>query len=169
MTTPAGHPGWTPPPPPPPHHPSPTPPPSGNTAWQGHQQPYGQQQFPPPDKKAAKRAKKQASKGHTSGRRRLVLLAAAVGLVGATVVVTLLASGSLTGSDLDKTAVQKGVQTVLTTNYGIGDATSVVCPAGVSATKGTTFTCTVEIGSLQQTVPVTVLNDTGQYQVGAPG
>lgn len=69
---------------------------------------------------------------------------------------------------LDATAVQTGVQKVLTNDYGLTGVEQVTCGAGNRVTTGTTFTCQAIVNGQQYTVPVRVTTDAGDYEVGRP-
>ena len=57
---------------------------------------------------------------------------------------------------------------MLTTDFDLTDADHVSCPGEIEATEGTEFECTFTSGGEDLSIPVTVLNDEGQYRVGGP-
>ncbi|GAB3443563.1 DUF4333 domain-containing protein [Actinophytocola sediminis] len=61
-----------------------------------------------------------------------------------------------------------GVLSILVDDYAISDVESVDCPADQEVTVGSTFDCVAVIGGEERTVTITVLDDDGAYQVGAP-
>lgn len=69
---------------------------------------------------------------------------------------------------LDQAAVEIGVLRVLTRTYDVDDVQDVQCPAGQVIEVGAIFSCTVTTGTASQTVPVTILDTSGAYEVGRP-
>ncbi|MCM3845035.1 DUF4333 domain-containing protein [Pseudonocardia sp. DR1-2] len=70
------------------------------------------------------------------------------------------------GSDrLDRTALQAGVNQVLTQDYGL-QVGAIACPEDVEVSAGTQFTCQAVVDGEQVEVPVVVTSDQGDYQVG---
>ncbi|WP_344858344.1 DUF4333 domain-containing protein [Amycolatopsis ultiminotia] len=78
------------------------------------------------------------------------------------------AFGAFGGDTLEQNSLQDGVSRVLSESYGEPDVQHVECPSGRSATNGTTFDCTAQVGGQAKTVTVRVLNDKPEYSVGAP-
>ncbi|MBF6209958.1 DUF4333 domain-containing protein [Nocardia puris] len=75
----------------------------------------------------------------------------------------------LTASDeLDQTAVQEGVQKVLTDSYGIQDVTDVACPSGQAVEVDATFSCTLKVSGEEKTVNIKITKEDGTYEVGRP-
>ncbi|MFC4001517.1 DUF4333 domain-containing protein [Prauserella oleivorans] len=97
-------------------------------------------------------------------------------LVIGLVVVVLLAGGGVAAwllgafrdDVLDQESLQNGVATVLRDSYGEHDVRAVSCPADQEIRAGHTFECTVDIGDRRAGVPIRVLNDKPEYEVGAP-
>lgn len=67
---------------------------------------------------------------------------------------------------LDETAVQDGVVRVLG-EMGV-TAANPQCPADQPVEAGHTFECTVTVDGQERKVPVTVLDEDANYQVGLP-
>jgi hypothetical protein len=102
------------------------------------------------------------------GRNWSLGILGALVLVAVAVLATLLVTGQLNKKVFDQASVQQGVTQVLVKNYGIASMTNASCPSGIKVKTGTTFDCTVQIGTSTEQVTVTVLNSRGQYEVGAP-
>jgi hypothetical protein len=68
----------------------------------------------------------------------------------------------------DRQAMQEAVLGILTDSYRLDEVSDVRCPAGQSVEPGATFDCTVEVGGEQQSVPITVTSEQGDYEVGLP-
>lgn len=107
---------------------------------------------------------------------RVILIAAAViAVIAIALAVTaFLAPGFALQKKLSQSGLQSGVTKILTSTPPGGyqvQATSlsdVNCPSGQKATKNSTFNCTAKINGSSFTVPITVLNDDGNFQVGRP-
>jgi len=102
------------------------------------------------------------------GRQRLL-----VAIVAALVVVVVLVLGFVTPGwfvtrVFDATAVQAGVAKILTDDYATDGVADVRCPQNVQVAAGATFTCDATIDGDPVTVPITVTDDRGGYQVGRP-
>ncbi len=69
---------------------------------------------------------------------------------------------------LDPTAVQTGVQKVLTNDYGLTGVDRVICSDGNRVVTGTAFECRATVNGEQVTVPIRVTSDAGDYEVGRP-
>ncbi|MBP2368304.1 DUF4333 domain-containing protein [Pseudonocardia parietis] len=65
---------------------------------------------------------------------------------------------------LDQTALQTGVNQVLTEDYGL-TVGAVQCPDDVTVSAGTTFSCQAVVDGEQVEVPGVVTSDEGDYQV----
>ena len=65
---------------------------------------------------------------------------------------------------LDQTALQTGVNQVLTEDYGL-EVGAVQCPDDVVVSAGTAFSCQAVVGGEQVEVPGVVTSDEGDYQV----
>ena len=102
------------------------------------------------------------------GRRRLL-----VAIVTALVVVVVFVLGFVTPGwfvtrVFDAGAVQAGVAKVLADDYATDGVADVRCPQDVQVTTGATFTCDATIDGDPVTIPITVTDDRGAYQVGRP-
>jgi hypothetical protein len=102
------------------------------------------------------------------GRRRLL-----VAVVTALVVVLVLVLGFVTPGwfvtrVFDAAAVQAGIVQILTDDYATDGVADVRCPQDVPVATGATFTCDATIDGDPVTVPITVTDDRGGYQVGRP-
>ena len=102
------------------------------------------------------------------GRQRLL-----VAVVTALVVVIVLVLGFFTPGwfvtrVFDSAAVQTGVAKILANDYATDGVADVRCPQDVRVTSGATFTCDATIDGDPVTIPVTVTDDRGGYQVGRP-
>ncbi|WP_019818519.1 DUF4333 domain-containing protein [Saccharomonospora saliphila] len=69
---------------------------------------------------------------------------------------------------LDRDAMHGDVATVLREHFGEHDVTAVRCPADQPITTGHTFECSVEVAGEPRSVRIRVLNDSPEYEVGAP-
>ena len=140
---------------------------------QPYPQPYTQQQGPqqqgpppwgPPSPAPGRR-------GSRSGVGRLALVLAVLLLLGALVLLALLAF--VTGPRfarvdvLDRAAVERGVSDVVTRDWRRG-ITGVTCPEGVRARAGESFVCSATVDGRPRRIPVDVLDEQGTYQVGQP-
>jgi hypothetical protein len=76
--------------------------------------------------------------------------------------------GAFSGDTLEQGSLQDGVSKVLKENYGEHDVRDMSCPAGQEIKTGTTFDCTAKVAGTPKTITVRVLNDTPEYEVGAP-
>jgi Domain of unknown function (DUF4333) len=103
-----------------------------------------------------------SKKGLWIGVGALILVVAVVAVLG------FLAPGFFNTKVFDNAKMQTDVQKILTDNYQVEGASNVTCPADQAVKDGTTFTCTVTVAGKQQTVPIKVVGDSGDYQVGAP-
>ena len=107
----------------------------------------------------------------TAQQRGRVRLAVAVAVALALLTVLVLGfvtPGWLVTRVFDATAVQNGVARVLTDDYAVGAVADVRCPADVRVSTGATFSCDATIDGDPVTVPITVTDDDGGYQVGRP-
>ncbi len=68
----------------------------------------------------------------------------------------------------DASAVQGGVQKVLTTDYGISGVTAVTCGEGIEVTSGASFDCQATVDGQSVRVPIRVTSNSGDYEVGRP-
>lgn len=84
------------------------------------------------------------------------------------------ADSSAPGSSrtFDSGKVQNDIVGILTgappDGYGIAAATDPICPSGMPVVSGAIYTCAVRINSETKHVKITVLDNAGKYQVGAP-
>ncbi|MEJ8280780.1 DUF4333 domain-containing protein [Pseudonocardia spirodelae] len=98
-------------------------------------------------------------------RTRLYVLAGIGAVVVAALVLGSLFWTGVLGSDtLDRTALQAGVNQVLSRDYGL-QVGEVACPDDVAVSAGTRFTCQAVVDGEQVEVPVVVTSDQGDYQV----
>lgn len=100
-----------------------------------------------------------------SRTRRYVLAGIGAVVVAALVVGALFWAGVLGSDRLDRTALQAGVNQVLTQDYGL-QVGAIACPEDVEVSAGTQFTCQAVVDGEQVEVPVVVTSDQGDYQVG---
>jgi hypothetical protein len=91
----------------------------------------------------------------------VVVVLAAVGVLG------FVTPGFFVTKVFDATAVQQGVQKILSDNYQV-TASAVTCPANVKVASGASFECQATVDGAQKTVPITVTSSSGDYQVGRP-
>jgi Domain of unknown function (DUF4333) len=132
----------------------------GGPTSQPFQSPYQQQQggYPPAPAPAPKK----------SSALPWVLLVIGLLVIAGGVVAVLALTGRLGKTTFDNTAVQRGVETILTGSYGLENVSNVSCPAGQEVKTGSTFDCTVTIDNQQRTVTITVKSDEGEYEVSQP-
>jgi hypothetical protein len=107
----------------------------------------------------------------TAQQQGRIRLAVAVAI--AVVVITVLVLGFVTPGwfvtrVFDATSVQNGVARILTDDYAVGAVADVRCPSDVRVSTGATFSCDATIDGDPVTVPITVTDDGGGYQVGRP-
>jgi hypothetical protein len=126
--------------------------------WQPHHEPSWNRDHPTRSRRSAQQR----------GRRRLL-----VAIVAALVVVVVLVLGFVTPGwfvtrVFDAAAVQAGVAEVLTDDYATDGVADVHCPQNVQVSAGATFACDATIDGDPVTVPITVTDDRGAYQVGRP-
>ena len=126
--------------------------------WQPQYEPTWGQDYPTKPRKSAQQR----------GRQRLL-----VAVVAALVVVVVLVLGFVTPGwfvtrVFDAAAVQTGVAKILTDDYATDGVADVRCPQNVQVTAGATFSCDATIDGDPVTVPITVTDDRGGYQVGRP-
>ncbi|MQA13550.1 MAG: DUF4333 domain-containing protein [Pseudonocardiaceae bacterium] len=95
------------------------------------------------------------------------LLAGLALLVAAVLALGLVNRGWFRITVFDETAVQQGVQRVLTgSGYAVG---SVSCPTDQPVEAGRSFTCRATVDGDLREVRITVRTDGGVYEVAAPG
>lgn len=164
-------------------------PPPGYPAYPGPQQPYGppsqqpygapgqpqygqpnpSSQFGAPGQQFGQPAPYGAPGGPKKSKTPLIAAISAVVVVIAVLLITaFLAPGWATSKVLDASAVQDGVQKVLTDTYKVSDVSKVSCPADQKVIDGGTFTCKATIGGKDTDVKITITDDNGTYQVGRP-
>lgn len=105
-----------------------------------------------------------------SPRRRRWPLVALVGLVAAVAIVGGIDAGvALTrGPTLNHDAVERSVTDLARTGYGL-DLLDVACPSDQPVKPGVSFTCTATTGDGRAlTVPITISDTSGRYEVGQP-
>ncbi len=98
---------------------------------------------------------------------------AVVGGVVAIVVIVLaitafVAPGFAVNKELNQSAVQDGVKSILEKDYQATEVGGVSCPDGQKVEKGKSFDCTATVAGAQQKVTITFLDDNGRYEVGRP-
>ena len=77
-------------------------------------------------------------------------------------------------SGYDPTLIAQGVGFILTSSppsgygYEVSDISGIKCPASISVTAGTSFTCTVSIRQRESTITVDIISNLGRYIVSAP-
>ncbi len=96
-----------------------------------------------------------------------MILAIVAGVVVLIVIIGVVIGLATRKTVFDQTALQNGVQGVLTKNYGV-KVSAVTCPADEKVSSGATFTCQATIDGAQKPVKITVTDDTGTYQVARP-
>lgn len=126
--------------------------------WQPQYEPSWGQNYPTRGRKSARQR----------GRQRLL-----VAVVAALVVVVVLVLGFVTPGwfvtrVFDSGAVQAGVARIITDDYATDGVADVRCPQNVQVAAGATFSCEATIDGDPVTVPITVTDDRGAYQVGRP-
>jgi hypothetical protein len=126
--------------------------------WQPQYEPSWGQSYPTKPRKSAQQR----------GRQRLL-----VAVVAALVVVVVLVLGFVTPGwfvtrVFDSGAVQAGVTKIITEDYATDGVADVRCPQNVQVASGATFSCEATIDGDPVTVPITVTDDQGTYQVGRP-
>lgn len=100
-------------------------------------------------------------------RRSLVLTALVTAVV--TALVTLGATGALTPTAVfDQRALEDDVRAVLEEDFLLSEVGPVTCPRRIAVRAGAEFECAFVSGGEHRSVPVVVLNDSGQYRVGGP-
>lgn len=92
----------------------------------------------------------------------LIVVAGAVGFAG------FVSPGLLVRSVFDATSVQEGVEQTLRDSYHLDTVRSVRCPRGQTAEPGRTFDCSASLNGARKSVPVTVRDSSGVYEVGYP-
>ncbi|WP_018179304.1 DUF4333 domain-containing protein [Jongsikchunia kroppenstedtii] len=107
--------------------------------------------------------------------RMMLIAAAAIAVIAVALAVTaFLAPGFALQKKLSQGGLQDGVTKILTSappeGYQVDSKTlsDVNCPSGQKAKKNATFTCTAKINGNSFTVPITVTNSDGNFQVGRP-
>lgn len=101
--------------------------------------------------------------------RRLPVITAATSVVTAATVGVLafVTPGYFVHRVFDTTALQQGVEMVLTRDFKV-EAAAVACPSHVPVTSGLRFTCNALVGADQLPVPVRVVDSDGKYEVSRP-
>ncbi|GEE02869.1 hypothetical protein nbrc107696_33150 [Gordonia spumicola] len=100
------------------------------------------------------------------------IIAGVVVLIAAIALVTAFIWPKWTEKSLSQSAVESGVQKILTQaqpdGYGITDVKDVSCPDGQKVDAGVTFTCSVKVNGENKHVTVTVKDSDGTYEVSRP-
>lgn len=102
------------------------------------------------------------------GRRRLLVAIVTALAVVLLVVLGFVSPGWFVTRVFDAGAVQAGVAKVLADDYATDGVADVRCPQNVQVKTGATFTCDATIDGDPVTIPITVTDDRGAYQVGRP-
>jgi hypothetical protein len=97
----------------------------------------------------------------------LIIVAVVVVVLAAVGVLGFVTPGFFVTKVFDATAVQQGVQKILSDNYQV-TASAVTCPANVKVASGASFECQATVDGAQKKVPITVTSNSGDYQVGRP-
>lgn len=97
-------------------------------------------------------------------RTKWGLIGGGVLLVAVVLVTALLWPGWAVTTYLDQTALQTGVNQVLTQDYGL-TVGAVQCPGDVEVSAGTQFSCQAVVDGEQVEVPGVVTSDEGDYQI----
>jgi hypothetical protein len=92
----------------------------------------------------------------------VVLMAGVIGFLG------FVSPGFFLVKVLDPTAVQTGVQKVLTNDYGLTGVDQVRCSQGNRVVVDAKFECQATVAGGQVTVPIRITSDSGDYEVGRP-
>ncbi|NMH98097.1 DUF4333 domain-containing protein [Pseudonocardia acidicola] len=95
----------------------------------------------------------------------LIVVAAAVLVIAVVGVLGFWKPGFFNTRVFDQTALQNGVQQVLTRDYG-HEVSNVSCGQNIEVTTGATFTCDATVDGERLKVPVKVTSDDGHYEVG---
>lgn len=114
----------------------------------------------------------QAKKSHAGAIVGIVLVLL---VVAAAAVVLFVKPGYLNKTVFDQTALQEGVQSILTNSptddpagYGLDGVGDVTCPSDVEVKAGASFSCTVDQNGDEKTVKISIVDDAGTYKVGIP-
>jgi hypothetical protein len=102
------------------------------------------------------------------GRQRLLVAIVAALVVVVVVVLGFVTPGWFVTRVFDAAAVQAGVAKILTDDYATDGVADVRCPQNVQVVAGATFSCDATIDGDPVSVPITVTDDRGGYQVGRP-
>ncbi|OQS15827.1 hypothetical protein B0T36_07625 [Nocardia donostiensis] len=134
-----------------------------NQDW-GQPQPQPQWGQPQPQQQWGQPAQQQPGGGKKTGLV-IGLAVLALAVIGGIVTLILLLNAE---DELDKAAVQDGVQKVLSESYGIEDVSDVSCPAGQEVKVDATFTCDLKVSGEAKTVSIKITKEDGTYEVGRP-
>ena len=126
--------------------------------WQPQYEPSWGQDYPTKPRRSAQQR----------GRQRLLVAAVAALVVVVVLVLGFVTPGWFVTRVFDAAAVQTGVAKILTDDYATDGVADVRCPQNVQVTAGATFSCDATIDGDPVTVPITVTDDRGGYQVGRP-
>jgi Domain of unknown function (DUF4333) len=151
----------------------------------GQQGPYGQQQAGQQSPWAGQQAgwgqggpgQQQWGAGHAappgssaprgSKNRMPLIIGGVAAVVVAVGVLGFVTPGFFNTRVLDAAAVQDGVRTILTQDYGL-EVESVTCPEGTEVQTDVTFECTAVVDGQQVAVPIKITSTDGNYEVGRP-
>jgi hypothetical protein len=138
------------------------------------QQPTQQQPYPPYGQQPG------GYPGVTQPRKKggawiWIVVAVIVLAAGAVAILGFVTPGFFNKKVFDQGALEgdNGVKKVLISSYGVpkDQIQSVSCPANQEVKQGNKFQCTVKLGGdnpKDQSVDITVRNDSGEYEVGTP-
>jgi len=126
--------------------------------WQPQYEPSWNQDYPTRPRKSARER----------GRQRLLVVVVAALVAVVVIVLGFVTPGWFVTRVFDAGAVQAGVAKVLTEDYATEGVADVRCPQNVQVSAGATFSCDATIDGDPVTVPITVTDDRGGYQVGRP-
>ncbi|MFC3244709.1 DUF4333 domain-containing protein [Gordonia humi] len=139
----------------------------GQQAPQAGQQPFAADPTLNPYAPTADGASSSGGKG-----KLIAIIGGVVVLIAAIVLITAFVWPNWAKGGLNQSAVEQGVQKILTSpdpdGYGLKDVKNVSCPGGQKVEQGTTFTCSVTVNGDNKHVTVTVKDGDGTYEVSRP-
>jgi hypothetical protein len=108
-----------------------------------------------------------APRGSKNSMPLIIGVVAAVVVLAAVGVLGFVTPGFFNTRVLDAAAVQDGVRTILTQDYGL-EVESVTCPEGTEVQTDVTFECTAVVDGQPVAVPIRITSTDGNYEVGRP-